>query len=235
MSKEILCPHCYRSLSGSDLPGTMTLMCPYCQQLFTMSEPSELSSCPSSAASKTTGSIWPAVAGTVSAPVESVPAPRSPACGTSPEVEAPVFVVYPNPRPFGVTLLALLGIIFTTVGLLAGLVGLINEAAIIFGWSQANNTGSVMVLIRFSVICLFMMGFFQICLGLLRRKKSAHRAFCILAVLIILIQLIHCFFALREEGVASTFKIGFFEGVALLYLLVGLLYLQLKRVKNWFS
>jgi len=148
--------------------------------------------------------------------------------------EAINLIIPQAPRPSGIMILSVLGIIFSILGLLAGILVTSFEAAALYGFSKSRPYGSVLVLAGWLIFCVFMLGFLHISIGLLRRQKTARRAFIVLTVLIFLFALMPFFLSLGTNGDYTGYKLDFIKGVSLLYLLISLVYLQLKRVKTWF-
>jgi phage FluMu protein Com len=224
----IACCHCGKVLRDETQYVGSAVACPHCWGIFLMPDTSK----------PATATTYATVNAKDSDPTENSDA--APKMGQK--------ITLHSPRPSGVTILATLGLIFSGIGLLLGIWGLIYEVPANFdtnrlGSFQYRPDGSAIVLvglnivlIMFVVFCLFMMGFLQVCLGLLKRKNYARRSFYILASLIIFAVITKFALAAYYHSMDFTSITGdFFEMTALLYLVVGLIYLRTKGVKNWFN
>ena len=234
-----LCSKCQKELANAPQYAGLLTACPYCGNMFMMTGPADtpyemtpakiIESRPATknitteSARQTQTSDEPTTQDT---PTES--------SSTSPD-ESVSYIVAQSPRPTGLTVIAAMGLIFSLIGLASGLLVLVLEAMAILGESPNGTNGSIYILIRFVILCLFMLCFIQISIGLLKRRKSARRAFSLLAALIILGEVVQITIAAKNDALAIDFIADFFKFVGLAYLLIGVIYLQRKRIKAWFD
>ena len=224
MTDQFPCVYCGNKLGYAAFPPGMMLSCPYCRNTFVFPIVAE--------------AVDPACVATPSHP--GAYRPESPTqdlfCQPPVPVHTPLDYIVPDvPRPAGITILGLLGIIFSSLGLLVGIIVVLDQAGALYGLAESQSHGSVLVMANFMVRCLFMLGFIHISIGLLRRRKSARWSFVILAVLIVLLEMVQVTTTVFGQGESLDIKIDFFRTVSLLYLISGLIYLQFRNAKNWFA
>ena len=155
--------------------------------------------------------------------------------GAAVQIDACPYIIPDQPRPSGVTIIGLVGVVLAGMALILALLGTVAQATVIFGLSPWSPDASIRGLIYFVLCFLLMLSFLQISVGLLRRNKASRRSFFTLAMLIMLLEVVRIATSIFANGFNSNYPIDFFKLVGLAYVIAGALYLQQKRIKAWFE
>jgi len=212
-SREMInCPHCQQTMSGSiEMKGQM-LACAFCRQPFIIPDTSVRFKASEKQSIRRGGKHTKRLKGQYYIYGEN---------------GCPYIIPRPA-RPAGVTFIAALGLVFSGFMLLGGLIFILGNY-----FSLPELKTNIVSEKEMGVFCGTVTIFLLICVGLLRGSKSAYWCYLLLSLLnavgIILNISPRQLGNNRELAVAENIYSGFI----LLYLVVGIIYLRTKRVRDW--
>ena len=207
---QLICQKCGKEMSFVPEYAGMTVACPFCRQVFTMPAQDDTKQVPEE----------------TSAPVQVKPpsqqAPKA-ATGTG------MYIIYEPPRPATIAIWSYMGIFICTIALLA----LAYEVTTHFWWTDAPYKLGLLSLNQMIGLGVGFLAYCVFFIGLLYRQRWALWLYALVTLSLVLGLAVHT--ALRWSDLDPVREMPFLvaEALVLVYLLLGLLLLMRRRVRQW--